>query len=468
MPEDEDGFLWKLNKYVGNIRKERNGFVRTFAAADVVLRDNTLIDDVYQQYRKTLSYKDGISKGKSSSQLSGDNNEEPHEVCTVQIAGDIASKDYDSPVFALGQATQKEVFTMVDKVVDEFHSSKKQINFEAPSFSLGVTQDFEMVLSLESPVTDRHTHAPGSTHNLEPIEAVPLSMCKPVLKGGDLGNARGKRKYTKSQGHRLDQDEVLFETETGTMASTLQMESLVNGEIIDDGVVDAWCEFLNLFECLRSETSMSRFFLPTFIVDKKLFGIEAKANESVTKFLLNVEKVNERGGMKSIINLVDLKEDLERIISKEEVKRAMRDCGIDKSSGPDGFSFSFYRHFWPIIEKDVFKAVEYFFKYGDIPNRCNSNFIALIPKILVANMVKDFRPISLIESLYKIIAKILANRLVGVLGDIVNEVQYAFVADRQILDGPFILEEVLHWCRRKKKHTLIFKVDFEKAFNSMR
>ncbi|GJR28143.1 macrophage erythroblast attacher-like protein [Tanacetum coccineum] len=58
-----------------------------------------------------------------------------------------------------------------------------------------------------------------------------------------------------------------------------------------------------------------------------------------------------------------------------------------------------------------------------------------------AKMVKDFRPISLIGSLYKIIAKILANRLVVVLGDIVNEVQSAFVADRQILDGPFILNE---------------------------
>ncbi|GKB19941.1 RNA-directed DNA polymerase, eukaryota, reverse transcriptase zinc-binding domain protein [Tanacetum coccineum] len=85
---------------------------------------------------------------------------------------------------------------------------------------------------------------------------------------------------------------------------------------------------------------------------------------------------------------------------------------------------------------------------GEIPNGCNSNFIALIPKILDANMVKDFRPISLIGSLYKIIAKILANRLVGVLGDLVNE--------------------VLQWCRRKKKHALIFKVDFEKAFDSVR
>ncbi|GJY17736.1 RNA-directed DNA polymerase, eukaryota [Tanacetum coccineum] len=71
-------------------------------------------------------------------------------------------------------------------------------------------------------------------------------------------------------------------------------------------------------------------------------------------------------------------------------------------------------------------------------------------------------------NLYKIIAKILANHLVVVLRDIVNEVQYAFIANRQILDGPFILNEVYQWCKKQKKHTMIFKVDFKKAYDSVR
>nr|GFB72479.1 RNA-directed DNA polymerase, eukaryota [Tanacetum cinerariifolium] len=104
----------------------------------------------------------------------------------------------------------------------------------------------------------------------------------------------------------------------------------------------------------------------------------------------------------------DQRDDLERMVTKEGVKKAAVDC---------------------------------FFTYGDMPNGCNSNFIALIPKIIDANMVKDFRPISLIGSLYKVIAKILTNLLVNVIGDLVNEVQSAFVAERQILDGPFILNE---------------------------
>ncbi|GKB29454.1 hypothetical protein Tco_0868855 [Tanacetum coccineum] len=104
--------------------------------------------------------------------------------------------------------------------------------------------------------------------------------------------------------------------------------------------------------------------------------------------------------------------DLEREVSKEEVKRAVWDCGTDKAPGPDGFTFGFYRRFWNLIECDVVNAVKWFFLHERIPSGGNSSFITLIPKVSNANMVKDFRPISLIGSVYKIVAKILANRLV--------------------------------------------------------
>ncbi|GJU82333.1 RNA-directed DNA polymerase, eukaryota [Tanacetum coccineum] len=99
----------------------------------------------------------------------------------------------------------------------------------------------------------------------------------------------------------------------------------------------------------------------------------------------------------------DQSQDLEREVSKQEIKTAVWGCGTDKSPGPDGFSFGFYRHFWPVIEHDVYMAVNHFFIHGEIPPGCNSSFIALIPKVPDANLVKDFRPISLIGSIYKII-----------------------------------------------------------------
>nr|GFA97308.1 RNA-directed DNA polymerase, eukaryota [Tanacetum cinerariifolium] len=92
-------------------------------------------------------------------------------------------------------------------------------------------------------------------------------------------------------------------------------------------------------------------------------------------------------------------QDLERTVTYEEVKRAIWDCGTNKSPGPDGFSFEFYRKYWTTIDDDVFQAVRDFFVNGHFPRGCHSSFITLIPKIQDAKFVKDFRPKSYWERL---------------------------------------------------------------------
>ncbi|GJY30473.1 RNA-directed DNA polymerase, eukaryota [Tanacetum coccineum] len=164
----------------------------------------------------------------------------------------------------------------------------------------------------------------------------------------------------------------------------------------------------------------------------------------------------------------DQVEDLDRNIDNDEIKAAVWACGENKSPGLDGYIFEFFRQYWDIIGSDFCAAVDWFFVSGTLPRGCNSSFIALIPKVTDAKFVTDFRPISLIGSVYKVITKILANRLSTVISDLVSNTQSAFVKDRQILDGPFILNEALAWCKRKKSQALIFKVDFAKAYDSVR
>ncbi|GJW12096.1 RNA-directed DNA polymerase, eukaryota [Tanacetum coccineum] len=118
------------------------------------------------------------------------------------------------------------------------------------------------------------------------------------------------------------------------------------------------------------------------------------------------------------------------------------ECGTNKSAIPDGFSL-------------IYSSL-----------LINSSFIALIPKKHDAKFVKDYRPISLIGCFYKIVSKILANRLKMVISELISDVQSAFVSNRQILDGPFILNELISWCKAHKSKAMIFKVDFEKAFDS--
>ncbi|GKA89912.1 RNA-directed DNA polymerase, eukaryota [Tanacetum coccineum] len=161
-------------------------------------------------------------------------------------------------------------------------------------------------------------------------------------------------------------------------------------------------------------------------------------------------------------------DDLECDVTFDEIKKAVWDCGTNKSPGPDGFSFDFIRTFWDILKHDFVNAIREFFISSKFPPGCNSSFIALIPKKHDAKFVKDYRPISLIGCFYKIVSKILANRLKMVISELISDVQSAFVSNRQILDGPFILNELISWCKAHKSKAMIFKVDFEKAFDSVR
>lgn len=75
----------------------------------------------------------------------------------------------------------------------------------------------------------------------------------------------------------------------------------------------------------------------------------------------------------------------------------------------------------------------------------NASFIALIPKKKGAMKLRDYMPISLIGSVYKIIAKVLAERLKRVMGNLVSSQQNAFIKGRQITDASLIANEVLDW-----------------------
>ncbi|GJR23059.1 putative RNA-directed DNA polymerase, eukaryota, reverse transcriptase zinc-binding domain protein [Tanacetum coccineum] len=158
---------------------------------------------------------------------------------------------------------------------------------------------------------------------------------------------------------------------------------------------------------------------------------------------------------------------LEEPVSEVEIKKSIWDCGSEKSPGPDGFTFAFYKRYWSTYKNDIIAYVRDFFDFGKIPSGCNSSFITLIPKVANPLVVLDFRPISLIGAQYKVIAKILANRLSQVIETIISSEQTAFVSQRHILDGPLMVNEIIDWYKRKKEKLMILKIDFEKAFDSI-
>ncbi|GAU32654.1 hypothetical protein TSUD_219040 [Trifolium subterraneum] len=152
---------------------------------------------------------------------------------------------------------------------------------------------------------------------------------------------------------------------------------------------------------------------------------------------------------------------------QDEVKAAVWDCESNKSPGPDGINFGFIKDFWPEMQGEVMRFIMEFHRNGKLTKGLNSTFIAMIPKVDSPQRLNDFRPISLVGCLYKILAKVLVNRLRLVIGSVISESQTAFVKDRQIIDGILIVNEVVDEARRSKKELMLFKVDFEKAYDSV-
>jgi hypothetical protein len=130
-----------------------------------------------------------------------------------------------------------------------------------------------------------------------------------------------------------------------------------------------------------------------------------------------------------------------------EFKEAIFSMEADKCPGPDGFNPGFYQHFWDLCGHDIFKSGCSWLECGSFPPNLNSTNIALIPKGDSQKTMKDWRPIALCNVLFKIVAKVLANRLKLVLDKCISDNQSAFVPGRSILDNAMAAIEIIHFMK---------------------
>ncbi|GKV32111.1 hypothetical protein SLEP1_g40740 [Rubroshorea leprosula] len=153
--------------------------------------------------------------------------------------------------------------------------------------------------------------------------------------------------------------------------------------------------------------------------------------------------------------------------TEEEIYKAVWDCDNSKARGPDGFNFKFFKEMWEVIKQDIIGFADEFYTNGKLVKGSNASFVVLIPKTSNPQKIEDFRPISLIGSMYKIIAKLLANRIRLVMGSVIGVQQTAFVKDRLLVDGVLVANEVIDEAKRRRKSSFILKLDFEKAFDKV-
>ena len=156
---------------------------------------------------------------------------------------------------------------------------------------------------------------------------------------------------------------------------------------------------------------------------------------------------------------------LERDFEESEVLEVIKELQGDKAPGPDGFTMSFVQTCWEVIKEDIMAVFKDFHTKGRFLKSFNATFIALIPKKAGAEELKDYRPISLVGIVYKLITKVLANRLKNVLEKIISKSQNAYINGRQILDSVLIANECIDSRLKSREPGLLCKLDLEKAYD---
>lgn len=158
-------------------------------------------------------------------------------------------------------------------------------------------------------------------------------------------------------------------------------------------------------------------------------------------------------------------EELQKEVTLDELEATLKWFKKDKSPGPDGWTIEFYIAFFDILGHDLLNIVEASRRRGRISSAIKSTFIALIPKTDAPSSFDDFRPISLCNCLYKIIAKIIANRLKPILSLHISSEKFSFLHHRQIHEAIATAQELIHTLQIKKQKGMILKIDLSKAFN---
>lgn len=212
----------------------------------------------------------------------------------------------------------------------------------------------------------------------------------------------------------------------------------VNGVLIEGSWVD---------DPTRVKEEVRSFFMHRFIEPEQI-----KPNLNGVRFQTIEQQYNQM---------------LVSVFEEDEIRAAVWECGSEKSPGPDGLNFKFIKQFWKLLKPDISRFLDEFHANGIFPKGSNASFIALIPKVKDPQSLNEYRPISLIGCIYKILAKVLANRLKKVMSEIIDVRQSTFIGGRQLLHSVLIANESVEEAKRCHKPCLVFKADFERAYDSV-
>ncbi|KAK3221908.1 hypothetical protein Dsin_008933 [Dipteronia sinensis] len=228
------------------------------------------------------------------------------------------------------------------------------------------------------------------------------------------------------------------------------------------------------FKAINGKRNRSKIHTTTGDVGSLIEGDILVKIEAIRHFqtILGYSRPVSHGSGTTLSNIIDKvisnrqADFMGRDVTDDEIREVCFSLHPNKAPGPDGFNAHFFKITWDIVGEDFINAIQEFFRSGLLLKELNATILALVPKVPNPSKMKDFRPISCCNTLYKIIAKIIANRIKPCLPDIISPSQSAFVAGRCIGDNILLVQELMrNYHKNASCPRLALKMDLMKAFD---
>ena len=149
-----------------------------------------------------------------------------------------------------------------------------------------------------------------------------------------------------------------------------------------------------------------------------------------------------------------------------ELETALQSLADNKCPGMDGLTTRFYKKYWDLFKADLILAFQYIFDYGEMPDTMSEGLIYLIPKADgISEDIRKWRPITILNTCYKLFAKVLGLRLQKILPEIIHASQTGFMQERSIMDNIYMFWEATAVAVKTEQKLAILLLDFEKAYD---
>ena len=159
---------------------------------------------------------------------------------------------------------------------------------------------------------------------------------------------------------------------------------------------------------------------------------------------------------------------LDKPITLDEIRKAVLSLKKEKTPGLDGLSAEFFQHFWGGLESMYYELLTHAIEVSCLPRSTRRGVITLIPKKgRDPLLLKNWRPITLLNTDYKILAKIIATRIQRVLPDLISLDQTGFMTGRQITTTIRKTMDIVEYCDRYDQPGYVINLDFQKCFDQI-